>query len=73
MTAVEWLLDEIDDIIPDGLRDRIEFIGLKSKEMEERQAYSEEDMLEFGNFIFKNTLLVSVKGVEGVFEKIKKK
>ena len=36
-TAVEWLLDEIDDIIPDGLRDRLEFIGLKAKEMEKQQ------------------------------------
>jgi hypothetical protein len=42
------------------------------KQKQER-SYSEEEMLDFGNFIFKNTLLVSVKGVEGVLKQFKKK
>ena len=37
------------------------------------RSYSEEDMIEFGKFIFKNTLLVNVKGVEGILEQFKKK
>jgi hypothetical protein len=47
-------------------------IRLGAKWTQER-SYSEQDMLEFGNFIFKNTLLVSVKGVEGVLKKFKNK
>jgi hypothetical protein len=44
----------------------------KCKPKQER-SYSEEDMIEFGKFIFKNTLLVNVKGVEGILEQFKKK
>jgi hypothetical protein len=36
-------------------------------------SYSEEDMIAFGEFIFKNTLLVNVKGVEGIFKQFKNK
>mgnify|MGYP003667589450 CR=1 FL=1 len=39
----------------------------------EKQGYSEEDMIAFGKFIFKNTLLVNVKGVEGILEQFKNK
>ena len=45
---------------------------IKSLPIQER-SYSEEDMIEFGKFIFKNTLLVNVKGVEGILEQFKKK
>ena len=44
-------------------------IGYKEK----KQMYSEEDMIAFGEFIFKHTLLVNVKGVEGILEQFKKK
>jgi hypothetical protein len=40
---------------------------------QQEKMYSEEEMLDFGNFIFKNTLLVSVKGVEGVLKQFKNK
>ena len=40
---------------------------------QQERSYSEEDMIEFGKFIFKNTLLVNVKGVEGILEQFKKK
>ena len=45
---------------------------IKSLPIQER-SYSEEDMIEFGKFLFKNTLLVNVKGVEGILEQFKKK
>ena len=45
---------------------------IKSLPIQER-SYREEDMIEFGKFIFKNTLLVNVKGVEGILEQFKKK
>ena len=34
MTAVEWLADKIDDIIPDGLRERVEHLKNEAKELE---------------------------------------
>jgi hypothetical protein len=40
---------------------------------QQERSYSEEEMLEFGEFIFKNTLLVNVKGVEGILKQFKKK
>ena len=45
---------------------------IKSLPIQER-SYSEEDMIEFGKFIFKNTLLVNVKGVEGILKQFKNK
>jgi hypothetical protein len=45
----------------------------KWQQEQDKNKYSEEEMLDFGNFIFKNTLLVSVKGVEGVLKQFKKK
>ena len=33
-TAVEWLSNKIDDIISDGLRERVELLKIEAKEME---------------------------------------
>jgi hypothetical protein len=40
---------------------------------QQERSYSEEDMIAFGEFIFKNTLLVNVKGVEGILKQFKNK
>jgi hypothetical protein len=65
-TAVEWLCEQY------HLKQEIEIVQ-QAKEMEKQQGYSEEDMIAFGEFIFKNTLLVNVKGVEGILEQFKNK
>jgi hypothetical protein len=40
---------------------------------EQERMYSEEEVIAFGEFIFKNTLLVNVKGVEGILKQFKNK
>jgi len=40
---------------------------------QQKISYSEEDMIAFGEFIFKNTLLAHAKGVKSLFEQFKKK
>ena len=37
------------------------------------KGYSEEDMIAFGEFIFKHTLLAHAKGVKNLFEQFKNK
>jgi hypothetical protein len=37
------------------------------------RSYSEEDMIAFGEFIFKHTLLAHSKGVKNLFEQFKNK
>jgi hypothetical protein len=41
--------------------------------MEKQQGYSEEEVIAFGEFIFKHTLLAHSKGVKNLFEQFKKK
>jgi hypothetical protein len=40
---------------------------------QQERSYSEEDMIAFGEFIFKHTLLAHSKGVKNLFEQFKKK
>jgi hypothetical protein len=40
---------------------------------EETRSYSEEEVIAFGEFIFKHTLLTHIKGVKNLFEQFKKK
>ena len=69
-TAVEWLEQLLFNKQGKFTKGDIE----QAKEMEkQQQAYSDEDMIEFGKFIFKNTLLVNIKGVDGIFEQFKNK
>jgi hypothetical protein len=75
MTAVEFLYERLERMIPRTAlynMDKEEYFK-QAKEMEKQQGYSEEDMIEFGKFIFKNTLLVNVKGVEGILKQFKNK
>jgi hypothetical protein len=44
-------------------------IGYKEK----KQMYSEEEVIAFGEFIFKHTLLAHSKGVKNLFEQFKNK
>jgi hypothetical protein len=36
-TSIEWFADKIDDIIPEGLRGRINILKEQAKEMEKQQ------------------------------------
>jgi len=40
---------------------------------QQEKSYSEEEMISFGEFIFKHTLLAHSKGVKNLFEQFKKK
>jgi len=40
---------------------------------QQERSYSEEDMIEFGKFIFKHSLLTHTRGVKSLFEQFKKK
>jgi hypothetical protein len=68
MTAVEFLVNQLE---------QNKFITESqihiAKEMEKQQGYSEEEVIEFGEFIFKHTLLAHSKGVKNLFEQFKKK
>ena len=39
----------------------------------QEKIYSEEDMIAFGEFIFKHSLLTHIKGVKSLFEQFKNK
>ena len=42
-------------------------------EWQQERMYSEEEMIAFGEFIFKHTLLAHSKGVKNLFKQFKKK
>jgi len=46
---------------------------INSAKWQQGRSYSEEDMIAFGEFIFKHTLLAHSKGVKNLFEQFKKK
>jgi hypothetical protein len=79
MTAVEWLEDCLREQYPNGkfvwnTRADIEALFKRAKEMEkQQQGYSEEEVIAFGEFIFKHTLLAHSKGVKNLFEQFKNK
>ena len=69
----------------DGLRDAlkdddlfffykgvIQCYGEAMAKWQKQNSYSEEDMIAFGEFIFKHTLLAHSKGVKNLFEQFKK-
>ena len=68
MTAVEFLVNQLE---------QNKFITESqihiAKEMEKQQGYSEEEVIAFGEFIFKHTLLAHSKGVKNLFEQFKNK
>jgi hypothetical protein len=64
-TAVEWLCEQY------HLKQDIEIVK-QAKEMEKEQSYSEEEVIAFGEFIFKHSLLTHTRGVKSLFEQFKK-
>jgi hypothetical protein len=68
MTAVEFLVNQLEEN---------KFITESqihiAKEMEKQQGYSEEEVIAFGEFIFKHSLLAHSKGVKNLFEQFKNK
>ena len=63
-TAVEWLCEQY------HLKQDIEIVK-QAKEMEKKQSYSEEEVIAFGEFIFKHSLLTHTRGVKSLFEEFK--
>ena len=64
-TAVEWLCEQY------HLKQDIEIVK-QAKEMErQQQGYSEEEVIAFGEFIFKHSLLTHTRGVKSLFEEFK--
>ena len=73
-TAVEWLANELyEKFEMKGDGKLFNKIYDKAKEMEKQQGYSEEEVIAFGEFIFKHTLLAHSKGVKNLFEQFKNK
>jgi hypothetical protein len=70
-TAVEWLESNLPTAFKD-LTINKQLIE-QAKEMEKQQGYSEEEVIAFGEFIFKHTLLAHSKGVKNLFEQFKNK
>jgi len=52
--------------------DELDILRFGAKWQQEK-SYSEEEMISFGEFIFKHTLLAHSKGVKNLFEQFKKK
>ena len=47
--------------------------SFKQKKLKQERMYSEEEVIAFGEFIFKHSLLTYTKGVKSLFEQFKKK
>jgi hypothetical protein len=83
MTAVEWLVEQlfkINNNTTDSKKIDIESIIEQAKEMEEQQGYSEEDLISFAHFYFKeefNSTMQTSKSTDEIlqewFEQFKKK
>ena len=66
-TAVEWLCEKY------HLKKDIEIVKEAIEMEKQQQGYSEEEVIAFGEFIFKHSLLAHSKGVKNLFEQFKKK
>jgi hypothetical protein len=69
--VVETLEEAAKRLCGISLSERVGFY--KCFDWQQERSYSEEEVIAFGEFIFKNILLVNVKGVEGILEQFKKK
>ena len=76
-TAVEWLESCLTEQHPNGsfvwnTRADLDALFKQAKEMEkQQQGYSEEEVIAFGEFIFKHSLLTHTRGVKSLFEEFK--
>ena len=68
-TAVEWLVQIYLQT------NKVDNFDLEvAKEMEkQQQRYSDEEVIAFGEFIFKHSLLTHARGVKSLFEQFKNK
>jgi hypothetical protein len=70
-TVLEWFIQEFEK---EPTKANLDRLNEQAKEMEkQQQCYSEEEVITFGEFIFKHTLLAHSKGVKNLFEQFKKK
>ena len=53
--------------------DREKSMFIKGAEWQQERSYSEEEVIAFGEFIFKHSLLTHTRGVKSLFEQFKKK
>ena len=73
MTAIEWLVEQLPIYGYNVVKVHPELLE-QAKEMEkQQQGYSEEEVIAFGEFIFKHSLLTHTRGVKSLFEQFKKK
>ena len=74
-TAVEWLYKNLlENPISNQDVEYNEAVFHNAKEMEkQQQGYSEEEVIAFGEFIFKHSLLTHTRGVKSLFEQFKNK
>ena len=73
-TAVEWLELNLLGLISfdsEDLRVKYKERVAKAKEIEKEQSYSEEEVIAFGEFIFKHSILTHTRGVKSLFEEFK--
>ena len=70
-TAVEWLHEKLATSQLEDMQKNINLWFQKAKEMEKEQSYSEEEVIAFGEFIFKHSLLTHTRGVKSLFEQFK--
>jgi hypothetical protein len=67
------------NIIKSGRSHRVEYTQqikldfINGAKWQQERSYSEEEMIAFGEFIFKHTLLTHSKGVKNLFEQFKNK
>ena len=76
-TAVEWLIERFETYFEKKVYiekpDLIKMLELAKEIEKQQQGYSEEDMIAFGEFIFKHSLLTHTRGVKSLFEQFKNK
>lgn len=71
-TAVGWLHEKLAQSSQEELVGNINLWFKQAKEMEkQQQGYSEEEVIAFGEFIFKHSLLTHTRGVKSLFEQFK--
>ncbi len=69
----EYFLDKMKEVLQFGNDAQAIRFMEKYFEAKQERSYSEEEVIAFGEFIFKHTLLSHAKGVKNLFEQFKKK
>ena len=69
----ETLEEAAERFIPQSDKWTIKEIFIAGAKWQQEQMYSEEEVIAFGEFIFKHTFVAHSKGVKDLFEQFKKK